>query len=72
MRVSYPALGRRFTPRREAGERLFQRLEVSRTTLSRIAERDLEIASEVAAFLVGELDWVAACQAGTTRLAKRR
>jgi hypothetical protein len=45
---------------------------VSRTTLSRIAERDLEIASEVAAFLVGELDWVAACQAGTTRLAKRR
>jgi hypothetical protein len=47
-------------------------LEVSRSTIARIAERDLEIAQELAAFLAGELDWVAAYQAGATRLALKR
>jgi hypothetical protein len=62
------ALGRSLTRGREAGERLFQRLGVSRTTIARIAQRDLEIAEELEAFLAGHLDWVAAHRAGTTRL----
>jgi hypothetical protein len=66
------ALGRRLTPSREAGQRLFQRLEVSRTTIATIAERDNAIASELAALLAGELDWVAASREGTTRLALKR
>jgi hypothetical protein len=47
-------------------------MEVSRATSASIAERDLGIAKEVAAFLARELDWVAARQAGTTRLARKR
>jgi hypothetical protein len=66
------SLGRQLTVGRDAGERLFKRLEVSRATIARIAERDLEIAPEFAAFLAGEFDWVAARQAGTTRLAPKR
>jgi hypothetical protein len=66
------ALGQRLTPRREAGERLFKRLEVSRATIATIAERDLETAKELEAFLAGELDWIAARRAGTTRLALKR
>ena len=65
-------LGRRLTHGREAGDRLFKRLEVSRATIARIAERDLAIAEELGAFLAGELDWVAASRAGTTRLTHRR
>jgi len=66
------ALGRRLTPGREAGEPLFKRLEVSRTTIASIADRDLEIAKELVAFSAGELDWLDARQAGTTRLARKR
>ena len=63
------ALGRQLILGREAGERLFKRLEVSRRTIAEMANRDLEIANELTAFLSGELDWVAAYRAGTTRLA---
>ena len=66
------ALARRLTPGREAGGRLFKRLEVSRATIARVAERDVEISEELAAFLAGEFDWVAARRAGTTRLALKR
>ena len=64
-------LGQRLTPGREAGQRMFQRLEVSRATIATIAERDTAIASELAAFLAGDLDWIAARREGTTRLALR-
>jgi hypothetical protein len=64
------ALGQRLTPGREAGERLFKRLEVSRATIATIAEAT--IAQELSAFLAGELDWVAERHAGKTRLALKR
>jgi hypothetical protein len=66
------ALGRRLTLGREAGERLFKRLAASREAIARIADRDNEVAAELAAFLAGEFDWVAAYRAGTTRLALKR
>ena len=40
------ALGRQLILGREAGERLFKRLEVSRRTIAEMANRDLEIANE--------------------------
>jgi hypothetical protein len=45
---------RRLTLGREAGERLFKRLEVSRTTIGRIAERDLKVATDLRAYLAGD------------------
>lgn len=55
---------------REAGRRLWRRIEVSRDSVARIAERDRQIAIDLDAYLRGELDWRAAIQAGT-RLRKR-
>ena len=63
-------LGRELRLGREAGQRLWRRIEVSRAAVIRILERDGEIARDLDLYLRGELDWIAALQAGT-RLRKR-
>jgi hypothetical protein len=55
---------------REAGQRLWRRIEVSRVSVVRIVERDQEIAKDLDMYLRGELDWAAAVRK-RTRLRKR-
>jgi hypothetical protein len=65
------ALGRELPLGREAGERLWRRIDASRASFGRIAERDRNIAKDLASYLQGELDWAAAVRTGT-QLRKRR
>ena len=65
------AQGQQLRLEREAGPRLWRRLEASRDAFARMAARDVTIAEQVELYERDELDWPAAVEAGMLLVRKR-